>query len=190
MREEELKWALRAKTLKVVHGDDNTQFFHMIANGKHRKKKIIQLEQDEETIVGHENLKLYISNFYKQLFGDPFENFVSLDEARVDDIPQLRNDENEILTAPFSEKEISDALFQIGPIKALGTDGFPARFYQRNWGVLKEDIIHAVKKFFDTGMMPEGVNDTVIVLVPKVKNPQSIKEFRPISLCNVIYKII
>uniref|UniRef100_A0A8R7VBS1 Reverse transcriptase domain-containing protein n=1 Tax=Triticum urartu TaxID=4572 RepID=A0A8R7VBS1_TRIUA len=91
---------------------------------------------------------------------------------------------------PLTDQEISDALFQIGPLKAPGPDGFPARFFQRNWGVLKEDIIHAVKKFFHTGTMPEGVNDTVIVLIPKVKNPQSIKDFRPISLCNVIYKII
>uniref|UniRef100_A0A452Z2Z0 Uncharacterized protein n=1 Tax=Aegilops tauschii subsp. strangulata TaxID=200361 RepID=A0A452Z2Z0_AEGTS len=61
--------ALRAKIFKIVQGDDNTQFFHMIANGKYRKKKIIQLEQDEGTIVGHENLKLYISDYYKKLFG-------------------------------------------------------------------------------------------------------------------------
>lgn len=39
LREEELKWALRAKVLKVVQGDDNTQFFHMVANGKHRTKR-------------------------------------------------------------------------------------------------------------------------------------------------------
>ena len=52
LREEELKWALRAKVRTVVQGDANTQFFHLIANGKHRKKRIFQLEQDEGTIVG------------------------------------------------------------------------------------------------------------------------------------------
>src|SRR3989337_632131 len=52
LREKELKWALRAKVRKVVQGDDNTQFFHMIANGKHRKKNFFQLEQDEGTILG------------------------------------------------------------------------------------------------------------------------------------------
>ena len=52
LREEELKWALRAKVRRVVQGDANTQFFHMIANGKHRKKRIFQLEQDEGTILG------------------------------------------------------------------------------------------------------------------------------------------
>ena len=46
-----MKWALRAKVSTIVQGDDNTQFFHVIANGKHRMKKIIQLEQDEGTIV-------------------------------------------------------------------------------------------------------------------------------------------
>ena len=47
LREEEMKWALRAKVRQVVEGDHNTQFFHMIVNGKHRKKKIVQLEQDD-----------------------------------------------------------------------------------------------------------------------------------------------
>ena len=76
--------------LKVVQGDDNTQFFHMIANGKHRKKKIIQLEQDEGTILGHENLKAYISNYYRQLFGHPEASTVALDESVIGDIPSSR----------------------------------------------------------------------------------------------------
>ena len=63
LREEELKWALRAKVRRVIQGDANTQFFHMIANDKHRKKRIFQLEQDEGTIVGQDNLKLYIIEY-------------------------------------------------------------------------------------------------------------------------------
>lgn len=97
---------------------------------------------------------------------------------------------NNMLCAPFSEKEISDALLQIGPLKAPGTDGFPTRFYQRNWAVVKEEIIAAVLEFFETGVIPEGVNDTAIVLIPKVQFPKELKDFRPISLCNVIYKIV
>ena len=74
----------------------------MIANGKHRKKRIIQLEQDEGTIVGHENLKMYITNYYKTFFGAPEENYVALDESMVDDSPKLSDDQNEVLIAPFS----------------------------------------------------------------------------------------
>ena len=63
-------------------------------------------EQDEGTIIGHENLKLYIFEFYNKLFGPPDENFVSLDEHSVQDIPQLRTDENEVISAPFTDKEV------------------------------------------------------------------------------------
>lgn len=106
LREEEMKWAVRAKVRAIVQGDDNTKFFHLIANGKHRKKRIIQLEQDEGTIVGHENLKLYITNYYKRLFGATTHSFVSMDEHQTADIPQIGQADNECLSAPFLEKEV------------------------------------------------------------------------------------
>ena len=102
----------------------------------------------------------------------------------------ITDDMNDTLCKPFTEEEISNALFQIGPLKTPGPDGLPARFFQRNWGLLKEDIIHAVRVFFEVGTMPEGVNDTAIVLIPKVQHPETLKDYRPISLCNVLYKVV
>lgn len=90
----------------------------------------------------------------------------------------------------FTDKEIVDALFQTGPFKAPGLGDFPARFFQKNWRVLRADVIKAVKSFFVTGVMPEGVNDMVICLIPKEKDPQTLKDYEPISLCNVIYKVV
>jgi hypothetical protein len=55
---------------------------------------------------------------------------------------------------------------------------------------LRGDIIVAVKTFFATGHMPEGTNDTSIVLIPKIDNPMSLSDYRPIGLCNVVYKIV
>lgn len=97
---------------------------------------------------------------------------------------------NLALTKPYSEEEISNALFQIGPLKALGLGGYPGRFFQRNKLLLKDDVIPAVQKFLESGNMPPGVNDTCIVLIPKITEPETTKDFRPISLCNVIYKIM
>ena len=74
--------------------------------------------------------------------------------------------------------------------KAPGPDGLPARFFQRNWDSLKENIIKAVREFFRTSIMPEGVNETVIILIPKVDEHVRMTDFRPISLCNVVYKIV
>jgi len=55
---------------------------------------------------------------------------------------------------------------------------------------MKDEVIRAVREFFNSGLMPEGVNDTAIVLIPKVAHPEKLSEFRPISVCNVIYKIV
>jgi hypothetical protein len=101
-REEESKWAQRAKVKHIQEGGNNTRYFHLIANGKHRKKKIFQLEQQEGTIVGEDNLKVYITEFYKKLFGPPEPTHISLTEGMVHDIPQISVNENEILTNPFT----------------------------------------------------------------------------------------
>jgi hypothetical protein len=81
-------------------------------------------------------------------------------------------------------------MFQMRPLKALGSDGFPARYYQRHWGVVKEGVVAATRGFFHDGVMPEGINNTSIVLIPKGNKPNDLKDFRPISLCGVIYKLI
>jgi hypothetical protein len=88
-RDEEIKWSQRAKVKHIQEGGNNTKYFHLIANGKHRKKKIFQLEQEEGTIVGDDNLKNYISEYYKKLFGAPEQNTFSMMEECVADVPQL-----------------------------------------------------------------------------------------------------
>jgi hypothetical protein len=104
--------------------------------------------------------------------------------------PVISDDMNLDLCKPFTDEKISDALFQIRPLKAPGPDGLLARFFQRNWALMKEDVVLAVKQFFQSGSMPEGVNETAIVLLPKKDEPEVMLDLRPISLCNVIYKVV
>jgi len=75
-------------------------------------------------------------------------------------------------------------------MKAPGPDVVLSRFFQRNWGLLKEDIVHAAQVFFNEGKMLDGVNDTAVVLIPKVMHPETLKDYRPINLCNVLYKVV
>jgi hypothetical protein len=55
---------------------------------------------------------------------------------------------------------------------------------------LSKDVVATTQWFFCDGVLPEGINDTTIVLIPKGNNPEELKEFRSISLCIVIYKLI
>jgi hypothetical protein len=66
----------------VQESGNNTKYIHLIANGEHRKKKIFHLEQEEGTIVGDGNLKVYITKcYYKKLFGAPTQNNFRVDEG-------------------------------------------------------------------------------------------------------------
>ena len=75
-------------------------------------------------------------------------------------------------------------------LKAPGHDGFPVAFYKSYWPIVGEDVTAAITSFFIDRSMPKGVNSLLIILIQKVPNPSSFNNYRPISLCNVIYKII
>ena len=169
-RDEETKWAQRAKVKHIQEGGNNTKYFHLIANGKHRRKKIFQLEQDEGTIVGEENLKVYITEYYKKLFGAPVKNNFSLIESQTNDIPQLPPEENGILTSEFTEKEVYDAIMQMEKNKAPGPDGLPAEFYQVCWSIIKEDLMRLFHCFHRGDLPLFQLNFGTIVLLPKKEN--------------------
>jgi hypothetical protein len=96
---------------------------------------------------------------------------------------------NSSLLKPFEEQEVKDALFQMFPTKAPGTDGYPAHFFQTLWDLSGEEVMLAVLRVLKGEDNLEVINKTFIVLIPKVARPEELGQFRPISLCNVIYKI-
>jgi hypothetical protein len=85
------------------------KYFHLVANGKRRKTRIFRLEQDG-VIEGEEQIKSYITKYYKNLFGSLEAGGLSLNESLVEDIPQVTNAESEMLVVEFSEKEIREAI--------------------------------------------------------------------------------
>jgi hypothetical protein len=73
--------------------------------------------------------------------------------------------------------------------KAPGPDGFTTGFYQIHWDLLGPRVTQAVLDFLNRGSLPDSVNRTTLVLIPKIKNPQEMKHFRPISLCSKVLAI-
>jgi hypothetical protein len=98
---------------------------------------------------------------------------------------------NNQLIKEFIAEEVDVALKQMAPLKAPGPDGLPLISNQQYWHLIGKDVTTAVLTCLNSGKILKAIiNHTYITLIPKVQNPEEVVEFRPISLCNVIYKII
>lgn len=75
------------------------------------------------------------------------------------------------------------------PLKALGPDGMPPLFYQHFWSTVDKDVTSSILSWLNSGTLPHPINHTFITLILKTDNPEYVYQFRPISLCNVLYKI-
>ena len=97
---------------------------------------------------------------------------------------------NHDLIKDFSAEEVRTALRQMHPTKAPGPDGMSAIFYQKYWDIVGIDVTNMVLNVLNSNASLHDINDTYITLVPKVNMPSKMKDFRPISLSNVAYKLI
>lgn len=86
--------------------------------------------------------------------------------------------------------EIKVAVQQMRKHKALRPDGLPVQFYQKFWPVVGEAVTEFALDIFRTGKIPTEMNESLICLIPKQHQLETIMQFRPIYLSNVVMKII
>jgi hypothetical protein len=185
----ELYWRQRAHINWMKGGDKNTKYFHSHASDRKRINRIKKLKKESGEVVEEEEaMKEVVTNYFINLFtsnaGMGMEAILDHIDSRVN--PAM----NELLCKEFTTKEVEEALESIGDLKAPGLDGMPSIFYKKCWDIVGEKITAEVLNVLNGGPMPEGWNDTSVVLIPKVKNPESMNDLRPISLCNVVYKLV
>lgn len=102
--------------------------------------------------------------------------------------PRLLESDIDTLNNKVSKEEVKQAIFYMKPWRAPGPDGFPADFYQRSWGIVGESVCSFISRLWENPSDIVHINKTDICLIPKVDNPSMVAQFRPISLCNTIYK--
>lgn len=106
------------------------------------------------------------------------------------DYPRLSATYLLALQRDFTGIEIKNAAFAMGAFKAPGPDGIQPHFFHTQWSIVGQQVCALVKEIFANPSKAEDINQTSIVLIPKVENPTNIRDFRPISLCNTSFKII
>ena len=180
-------WCSRLSWLKT--GDKNTNFFHSKASQRRCRNFIQGIKTPKGVWVKKiEDVAKVAINYFENIFSsgrcDRMEECLNAVSYKMP--PDMIN----VLSSEFSVDEVKMALFQIGPTKAPRPDGMNAHFYKKFWHIVGIDVTHAVLDFLNNGNMLTDINYTHIVLIPKIKSLEKMSDYRPISLCNVIYKII
>lgn len=169
-------------------GDNNNKFFHKSMQARKNRSRVSSVLNEEGVLVeGQDMVQVFVS-FYKRLLGtrEYCDSISDLDDW----IPKVPHNKLADLIKDVDEEEIKSAMFSIGDEKAPGPDEYSSRFFKSSWSVVGRDVCLAVKEFFRTGKLLKEINASLISLIPKIDNPQRVSEYRPIALCNVIYKCI
>lgn len=187
-REEELYWKQKSRIL-LRGGDRNTRYFHAKTKQRRARNRITRLKNSMgDWVHTEEGIEAVATGYFHDLFTSTNPNTIEdtiryITESVSEDMNQS------LLKIPIDE-EIREATFAINPEKAPGSDGMISLFYQRFLSNIGSDVCAMVRNFFEARDFDQRSNQTNICLIPKTDIPVSMTEFRPISLCNVGYKII
>ncbi|CAL9237368.1 unnamed protein product [Arabidopsis halleri] len=174
-------------------GDACTSFFFksVIANQGRNCIKMLRSE-DEERIENVDQIKDMLISYYQNLLGT--EN-LGVSPMSIDEIKNLVSFRcssglaTMLMKIPTFE-EIRDIVASMPKNKAPGPDGFPVEFLWEAWDVVGLDLVKAVQSFFTSGYLPRNFNATAITLIPKIQGADKLSQFRPVSCCTTVYKVI
>ncbi|KAA3490640.1 reverse transcriptase [Gossypium australe] len=186
---DEMYWEQRVRANWLKVGDKNSTFFHKFASTR-RKQNIIsrlQLEDGGESSDDSQMAEAATSYFQELFMSNGTGDLSHIMQGIETSISQEMNAN---LLSEFTEDEVLAALKGMGPKKAPGPDGFPALFFQRFWHIVGNDVTKFCLGFLNDNQELRQINSTDIILIPKTQSPTSLANFRPISLCSVLYKIV
>ncbi|VVA30150.1 Hypothetical predicted protein, partial [Prunus dulcis] len=189
LEQEAMFWKQKSRLQWLQEGDRNTKFFHLTTIIRRRRNKIERLKNNEGVWVEQaQDIKGLAMAYFEQLFSQEIMEHRELILPNLFSV--IDSADLDLLEKEIDMAEIRQSLFGIGGLKAPGVDGFPACFYQAQWNKCAADIFAMVTQAFKKCCIPDKLNYTLITLVPKVQSPQSMIQFRPISLCSTLYKVI
>ena len=160
------------------YGDVNTKYFHLQTIQRRSQSRVYTLKDDTGLWLIGEPLLQHINAAFKKLFQATFAHLR----------PFLENAQS--LTQIPRLEEIFRNLKDLPPLKAPGLDGYHALFFQTNWTNLGSSVIQVIQEIFEqhSSLPPWGITNLVLIL--KIAHPEMINQFRPISLCNTLYKLV
>ncbi|WVZ91080.1 hypothetical protein U9M48_037298 [Paspalum notatum var. saurae] len=180
----------RVKKIWAVKGDKNTKFFQRAIIKRAMKNRIAFLvKEDGSPVTTQDQIAQTFKNYFLNIFASQTNNLVDPPQYAADfrEADQIQD----VYTNSIPDRqEIIQIMNNMRSDASPGPDGLNAAFYKASWSWIADDVINLIQDFYTSGHLPQGINSTHIALIPKCNNAHAPRNFRPISLCNVIYKII
>ncbi|XP_018460019.2 uncharacterized protein LOC108830945 [Raphanus sativus] len=184
---------LKSRVRWESKGDLNTGFYHKSVKANLSRNLIHFLTDSEDRrVFDPQEIKNMAVRFYSLLQGRSNSAVSPLSPDHIRSIHTYRFDTTkaEALIAIPTDEEIKHTLFSLPKCKAPGPDGFSSEFFTGSWDLVGRDFLDAVRSFFTSSRLPRQTNATVISMIPKITGASSLSDFRPVSLCNTVYKVI
>jgi hypothetical protein len=189
MEMEDIKWKQRAEKNWYQNGNKNTKFFHAWATQRRQHNHIEKILDSAGFLCAQpEDINQAFVQHFKQVFC--LVESWGLQDCLAEVQSRVTQSMNVGLMRCFTPDEVDAALGQMSSMKAPGPDGFGVCFFTHNWETIGDAVRGAVLNFLNQGNFDPGINTTFIALVPKVSHASLVHNFLPISLCNVVYKLI
>ena len=188
-KDEEAFWRNKSRIQWLTYGDRNIRFFHASTKNRRAKNKILSIQNNlGEEVFGNKEISKEALRYFSEIFTSSLQGNI---QDSLGNINRVVSDEcNAYLSRDVTAEEVRISVFSIGATRAPGPDGLTASFYQTYWDIVGPAVVEEVRHFFNTGEFYSDLNHTNLCLIPKITNPITMKDFRPIALCNVMYKII
>lgn len=166
-------------------------YFHHHASHRRQHNRITKSKDENSNwITSLAAIGKVATSFFSSLFSSEASQVdynVLFEGCRF---PHLTDQQHNFLASRFTSKEVWEAVNSIHPTKDPRPNGYHARFYQVNWTTIGSSIIDIVLRCLNDGLPFHEINETFITLIPKLKSSESMVDYQPIGLCNVLYKIL
>ncbi|MFS7991078.1 putative RNA-directed DNA polymerase [Helianthus anomalus] len=177
----------RSRVRWAKEGDENSNFFHSMINVRKASNWIHGLHINGSWCEKPTLIKKKVFEFFRGRFKEEIEERPSL---ICDRFKRLSEEDANWLVSGFSLDELKSAVWDCGSNRAPGPDGFNFMFLKHFWDVFEGDFLNVLNEFSSSGTVSRGCASSFIALIPKIRDPSDLNDFRPISLVGAINKVI
>ena len=194
LREKRLEGTMvRARARWIEQGEKPSKYFCNLENRNFVSKRIATLIKNNNVEVTDFNgINKEVSSFYTQLYSSREKEIVNVDLNHIlnENTPKLTNEKANSIEGQMTIPEATLTLSKMKNNKSPGSSGFSVEFFKFFWNDLKIFWLNSINYGFLKGELSVTQKEGVIVCLPKGdKCKKLLKNWRPISLLNVSYKI-